>query len=159
MPSFTITNHKKQEFVVLYDEEDTELIAQYTWYVGHGYAATMDRHKDGSVYLLYMHRRIMEAPERMIVDHINGDPLDNRKENLRFCTHSENMRNRKLNNNNTSGYKGVALDKQTKKFRARIRVNRVLKELGSFQTALEAAHVYNSKAKELFGEFASPNKI
>lgn len=102
MPSFIITNRKKERFKVFYDEEDTELLAQYTWCVSHGYVVTNDRRPDGNKYMTEMHRRVMEAPDGIQVDHINGNRSDNRKENLRLCTKTQNARNRKLDRNNTS---------------------------------------------------------
>lgn len=159
MPSFTITNRKKQEFVVHHDEEDTELLAQYTWHVAQGYVSTSGIRPDGGRYPLRMHRRIMEAYEGMEVDHVNGNPLDNRKKNLRFCTRAENMWNRSINKVNGSGFKGVYWHNQRMKFQAQIGINKKRKNLGFFQTALAAAHAYNAGAKKFFGEFARLNKL
>lgn len=160
MPSFTITNRKKQDFTVHYDEEDTELLAQYTWCIlSAGYVVTNDRTVAGEYYTLPMHRRIMEVPCGVEVDHKNGDRLDNRKENLRVCTRTENQRNAGKQKNNRSGYKGVSLHKQCQRFQARIHIKGRGNSLGLFNTALEAAHAYNTAAKKLFGEFARLNDL
>lgn len=159
MPSFTIINKKKQKFTVLYDEEDTELLAQYTWHITHGYAATNGRRPDGSRFMLSIHRRIMEPPDGMQVDHRNGDKLDNRKANLRICTSAENTRNQNVSKANSSGFKGVYWSRNAKKFAAQIQFNGRLKYLGLFQTALEAARAYNKVATISFGEFAYLNDV
>ena len=93
----------------------------------------------------------------MHVDHINGNPLDNRKSNLRICTNAENQRNRGVNKNNTSGYKGVCWAKQNKKWKARIKHNGKLIHLGYYKDKEEAARAYDKKAKELHGEYAYLN--
>lgn len=94
-----------------------------------------------------------------LVDHINGDPFDNRIENLREATASENGGNRrKINDSLTSKYKGVSLNK-TGKWRAQIVLNYRKLYLGLFDTQIEAAKAYNKAALELFGEFAKVNEI
>ncbi len=85
------------------------------------------------------------------LDHINLDKSDNRIDNLREATRSEQGRNRTKPSNNTSGYKGVI--KQRNKWRAVIYIDGKAKNLGSFECAEEANKVYQAKAKELFGEF------
>ena len=96
----------------------------------------------------------LEFPEGMEVDHINGNSLDNRKSNLRICTHKENVRNQKLSAANTSGYRGVSWNKASKKWEAYIKVNQKRIYLGKFVDILDAARAYAKKAKECFGEFA-----
>lgn len=103
-----------------------------------------------------MHRLIMNTPEGMLVDHINHDCLDNRKSNLRICTHAENARNKRPVIG-TSKYKGVYWDKTNKKWEAHIRKGKDVKYLGQFKCEKKAALAYNEKAKELFGEFAYLN--
>ena len=104
-----------------------------------------------------MHRFIMKPKSNEYVDHINGDKLDNRKENLRICTKKENQRNQKVRKDNTSGYKGVAL-MAGKYWRAYITSGGSRqKHLGNFKTKEEAARAYDEKAKEYFGEFARLN--
>lgn len=93
------------------------------------------------------------------VDHINGDSLDNRRENLRRCTKSENMANRSLQKNNTLGVRGVWVY-QTRggnKYRAEIKVNGKKISLGNFDTIEEAATVRDAASIHYFGEFAQLN--
>ena len=89
------------------------------------------------------------------IDHINGDRLDNRIENLRAVTASQNQHNRKLNSNNTSGYKGVYWAKQTKKWRAEIETSGERVHLGYFDNVEEAAEVLRKAREELHGDFAN----
>jgi len=112
---------------------------------------------DGS-HRLSIHRVVMNAPKGFDVDHINGDPLDNRKENLRICTRSQNCQNKSVRADSKSGFKGV--DQRATRFRAYIgdpnRKNRHI-NLGYYTTAEEAARAYDKKATELHGEFATLN--
>ena len=88
----------------------------------------------------YLHRVLLDAPKGVQVDHINGDSLDNRKENLRLCTHNENQQNRvRPNRNNTSGYKGVTWNARYSRWEAKFMRNRKTTWLGSFSTK-EAAY-------------------
>ena len=103
---------------------------------------------------ILIHRIVMNAPKGMDVDHINGDPLDNRKENLRICTRSENCRNKKVRADSKSGYKGVEV-RPSGRFRAYIGLPKC--NLGTYDTPEEAAIAYDKKAIELFGEFANLN--
>lgn len=109
--------------------------------------------------MLPLHRFIMNAPKGYHVDHIDGDKLNNRKENLRICTCAENARNRPIQPNNTSGYKGVQLIKSTGKFLAIISINRNQIRLGYYETAIDAAMAYNKAAIKYHGEFAKLNEI
>lgn len=99
----------------------------------------------------------MEAPEKMEVDHINGNKLDNRRENLRVCKGSQNKMNRSISINNKTGFNGVYWAKQNKKFRAMIGINGKRKHIGYFNTAHSAARAYNVAARGLFGKFAKIN--
>ncbi|MCU5407988.1 HNH endonuclease [Bacillus cereus] len=97
-------------------------------------------------YILGIHN---EDP-KMLVDHINGNTLDNRRENLRICTPLQNQANKKS--------KGYCWDKQTKKWRARLGMNGKLKCLGFFNTPEEAQQVYRKAHAEAFGEFSPYHK-
>jgi hypothetical protein len=99
---------------------------------------------------LYVHG---EWPE-LDVDHIDGDPGNNRIANLRLATMTQNLGNMRRHKNNTCGFKGVSLRWDRKAFRARIKVNGTQQHLGCFQTAEEAHAAYMAAAERLFGEFA-----
>jgi hypothetical protein len=134
--------------VALVDDNDFEWLNQWNWCISQGYAV---RHKNPSS----MGRLILDAPDGMQVDHKNGDPLDNRRENLRLATQADNQHNRAKFKTNKSGYKGV--DFHCKKWRAQIKVDNVKIYLGTFETAEEAACAYDDAAKSYFGRFANTN--
>lgn len=92
-------------------------------------------------------------PENMVIDHINGDPFDNRWNNLRLCTQAENGCNRKLNARNTTGFTGVVPATYTDRFECSVFFQGHRYHLGTFDTVEEASEVYEAKATELFGEF------
>jgi hypothetical protein len=170
-----IESPKYGQFKVLYDAEDEDKISEHNWYIqkvktpGKFYAYTMVLHPSGEWYYppnngrlrrqtnLFIHQLIMNTPKGMETDHINGKPLDNRKENLRICTRAENGRNRGYPKNNTSGFKGVYWHKGGKKWCAQIAHNKKRIYIGCFKDKEEAARAYDAKAKELFGEFARLN--
>jgi hypothetical protein len=108
-----------------------------------------------------MHKEIaiqqMGFPSELKADHINGNPLDNRRENLRSATQQMNGINTGLCSTNTSGFKGVSPEKG--KWSAQIHVMNRKKFLGYFDDKVEAAKAYNSAAKKHFGEFAWLNPI
>ena len=113
---------------------------------------------------IQMSKKVLDIdmlPDNLVIDHINGNKLDNRKCNLRICTRLENAQNRLPNKNSISKYKGVNLrkDVKNKKWRATIQCNKKRYSLGDFLTEKEAAKAYNIKAKELFGQFAVLNKV
>lgn len=91
------------------------------------------------------------------IDHINGDPHDNRLANLRVCSQQQNSFNARLRSDNTSGIKGVYYRKDRGRWAAQIHHNGKKKSLGCYPTAELAAAAYDKAAKETFGEFASPN--
>jgi len=142
----------------LHDPEDANFVEQYTWIISnHGYAQRrVPFKKDGKrTYQTFLfHRELMGAEAGQIVDHINGNTLDNRKSNLRICTASESVMNtRPHKDKKHSIYKGVTFHKARKKYFAQIQKGGVKRNLGYFDTPEAAAIAYNTAAKEWFGEF------
>lgn len=102
-----------------------------------------------------MHRVIMHAPLGVQVDHINGNGLDNRKENLRLCQDFQNKGNMPKRTTNPCRFKGVR--KRNNRYAARIGYRGKQYHLGSFTTDAEAAIAYNAAAVQFYGEFARIN--
>lgn len=140
------------------DDEDFDRVMEHKWRCDfksktHGsYACTIGIRKNS----IYMHRFITRAPKGMVVDHKNGDGLDNRKGNLRVCTHQENSRSRQcLQKNNTSGYQGVF--KSQYGWQARIRINGEDTYLGFSKNKVLMAKLYDEAAKKYHRDFATLN--
>jgi hypothetical protein len=140
------------------DDDDFERVSKFRWYAQWSEGMKAYRAcRSFNGQSIYLHRFIMDAPSGMVVDHINHDMLDNRKENLRLATHAENMRNRRATPKNTSGYKGVSWSSFYKVWKVQIQKDGKSQFIGCFIDPVEAAKAYDVKAKELFGEFAFLN--
>lgn len=146
----------------LVDDEDYNIANQYRWYAdkhGNTYYARRDIVENGVKTRIYMHSFILGTPKGKETDHINHNGIDNRKVNMRICTHAENARNTKPFGND-SRYLGVSYKKdgyRKKPWRATIKIGGEQKSLGVHETEEDAARAYDIKAKELFGEFANLN--
>jgi hypothetical protein len=147
--------------VAIVDDDMFDYLSQWRWYYHkNGYALRNQRvYGENRKYCIRMHRLIAGAPKGFDVDHINGNKLDNRRDNLRVATRSENNYNKGTQVNNTSGYKGVCWSKQRKKWRSRIVVEGREMHLGFFHCKHEAAEAYNKAALNYHGEFAQINDI
>jgi len=108
---------------------------------------------------IWMHKVLCPCDEGYIVDHKNRNTLDNRKKNLRPATDSQNGANSKRSKSNTSGLKGVTWQKKANKWQAQVMVNRKHLYLGLFDDKFEAAKAYDSKAREVWGDFAATNRM
>ena len=139
------------------DDEDYPLLDRHTWH----------KEKNGNVWYAYaligkntkiaMHRVILGAKLARVIDHINHDGMDNRKENLRFVTISHNTANaRKYKQKTTSKYKGVWKGYDGK-FYANINCDCKRYSLGKYESETDAAKAYDKKAIELFGANAATN--
>lgn len=104
-----------------------------------------------------MHRLILQPPWYLGVDHKNGNGLDNRRENLRIATDSQNQWNSRKGPGTSSRYKGVSWNKQRKRWAARIWVNGIYQHLGYYEDEAVAALEYDRVAREFRGEFARLN--
>lgn len=142
----------------LVDDEDYEYLNQFKWFYNNGYACKMLPRNGKPQKATFIHKLVMNNPSKR-VDHINGDTLDNRKENLRLVTHSQNIINSKKRKNCTSKYKGVFRNKKANKWQAQIRVKQKAIHLGYFTDEVKAAKAYNKAAIKYFKEYARINKI
>jgi hypothetical protein len=149
--------------VVIVDNADFDWLNQFKWYAHEArntfYAARKELRADGKEHMLKMHRLIMDAQPKMIVDHRDGNGLNNQRLNLRVASDQQNKCNRPAQSNNTSGFKGVSWSKASGKWLAQIASNGEHKYLGLYLTPLDAAYAYNEAAKELHGEFARLNNV
>lgn len=159
----------------LVDSEDFEFLNQWKWTYRQGYAVrgeyigriSDERHPSGrqkyKSRLIAMHRVIAKTPPQLTTDHINGNKLDNRKENLRNCTKRQNCYNTGTRNPNKdlakSPYVGVHISQSGKRWISHIAPNRKSIHLGTFDTAEEAAEAYNMAALSFYGQFAKLNEV
>lgn len=139
---------------VLVDDEDYEFVKKWKWCVmkGSTNSGFYVMRKDCSTAKyknVWLHRELMKPQTGEVVDHINRNPLDNRKENLRIVNRKKNMENQKLSRKNTSGVKGVYWNKQASKWQAYIRHNQKQINLGVYNTIEEAAQARKNKEQEL----------
>lgn len=130
------------------DKEDFNKVKNYKWGIcSQGYAKTTIIQKKERKKAFYLHQLIIGKKQNFITDHINRDKLDNRKQNLRHCTHQQNMMN--------SVNKGCNWLKENKKWRALIVVNGKNIHLGLFTNKKEAILIKRKAEKKYFGKFAS----
>lgn len=149
-------------YTTIIDASDVPLVAGCNWY------AWVAKRLDGSVRavyavravpmgrsqrLIHMHRVIMGDPEFLDVDHRDGDGLNNRRRNLRAATKAQNSQNRGIKATSGNAFKGISLDRQIGKWRARIWVNGKNRGLGFFRCPTAAALAYAKASRELHGEF------
>lgn len=146
-----------QGYVAIVDNEDFDRISAFKWRArttgGLVYAVTTFGYP-GPQHTIYMHRMILDARTDETIDHRDANGLNNTRENLRHCTQSENIGNSRIGSRNSSGFKGVSMDKRRGTWRARI-ANRQVG--GAFATAQEAARAYDTAAFEKWGNFARLN--
>ena len=139
------------------DDDIYEELSKYKWCFCGGKRQNYAIRHNGNNGTVRMHRIIMQCKKGDIVDHLNGNGLDNRKENLRICTNSQNIQNSKRHKDNTSGYKGVCFHKLGKKWQASLSVNGKRKHLGLWNTKEDAARAYDISALKEYGDCAKIN--
>lgn len=146
-----IYNNKGEVFaIVLIDAEDYDNIKDYKWYLTKGYVTNRKLGK--------LHRYLTNTPKHLVVDHINMNKLDNRKENLRVCKQQQNCFNKLEQKNNSSGHRGVTFNKRNNKWRARIGLNEKQIHLGYYDKLEDAIEARLSAENKYYKEF-SPTKL
>lgn len=106
-----------------------------------------------------LHNFIMNPEDDMIVDHIDGNPTNNRRSNLRLCTEAQNSKNKSIQRNNTSGHKGVHLNKKSGKWVSRISVDGKRIVLGTFDKFDDAVNARKEADEKYFGEFSRQDSL
>lgn len=156
---------KRKGYFTMVDDEDYEYLNQFNWHLqkdAKGYCYAIRHLKGNNKTEIRMHRELMKLTDKkLFVDHINHNGLDNQKSNLRICTRSQNMANRRKHKKATSKYFGVGLGWYNEKrtWRARIRKDNKVMHIGWFKNELDAALAYNEAAIKYHGEFANINII
>jgi len=147
------------------DDEDYDELIKYNWHPkiylkdnvcyaamwNHGHPITMH------IFIMKYHEHNINNQD---IDHKDHNGLNNKKENIRLCSHSTNQQNaRKTGKQTSSKFKGVYFHSKRMKYHAKIRLNRKVFFIGSFDNEIEAALAYNQKAIEMFGNFVCLNVI
>jgi len=140
--------------VAFVSDEDHERVSAHRWSLGGGNASGRyaSARVDGSTVL--MHRLILSAPAGLLVDHVDGNRLNNQRENLRLCTGSQNLANARPR---VHQYKGISRKREGWAAFLSPRHGVTKRNLGTYATAEEAAAAYDIAAREHFGEFARTN--
>jgi hypothetical protein len=132
----------------LFDKEDYSLVSKSSWCLSNGYLVANINHKS-----IKLHRFILNAENGSVVDHINHNPLDNRKSNLRITTHKNNSRNTSVSKSSKIKHLGISTT-PSGKYRARIMVEGKEIRLGHYQSLADAIHARKEAEIKYFGEFA-----
>jgi len=148
------------KFAIVDDKDYPELIKHKWHYCEKGGATRKLKRAGDKRPFELMHRFIMGlSSSNFVVDHINGNNLDNRRDNLRICTQKDNCKNRKKGRGFSCEYLGVSWEKRSCKWQVRIRHDGKQKFIGIYADVNKAAAAYNSAAIKYHGEFARLNQI
>ena len=132
------------------DPEDVARVTLFkwrAWWCGNRWYAVRSDYSSGKLKIIYLHRVINNTPADMETDHINGDGLDNRKDNLRSVSKRENAQNKHAPK--TSRFPGVLWHKGKQRWRAQIRINGKTKYLGHFKNEIDAFNAYKTAVEEI----------
>lgn len=157
---------KNNNLYAIVDDLDYNMLIKHKWYLSKkGYAVRNRKSVNGikDISPISMHGLVLGFKDGFVIDHINNNKLDNRKENLRFITNRQNIRRRGKQKNSKTGYKGVYVCKtkglKSLRYQVYIRVNKKLLFIGYFKNKIEAARAYNVASKKYHGEFGYQNKV
>lgn len=161
---FVLETKKFGKQVVLVDAQDSWLLTQYRWYLwstkrhsGIYVVASESNKNPKQIHYKRLHQLILKADAGQIVDHVNGNPLDNRRKNLRITNSSGNNKNAGKRRNSKGKFKGVHYSTREKKFKAQVQCDGKKINLGTYLSEVEAAKAYDIAALQYFGEFARLN--
>lgn len=139
------------------DAADVPLVAGSNWYASMECRRVYAKRRKTSGHkahrIVSMHRTILDAPDDMLVDHKDGNGLNNRRKNLRLATATQNACNKTVQSNSASGLKGVVYHPETKKWRARIFLDGKTYSLGLHRTPEDAHRAYTEASGTIHGEF------
>jgi len=139
--------------VILVDPHYAYILENYNWTIdSHGYPYHQKK-IEGKRKNIKLHKVVLWCPDEYEIDHVNGNKLDNRLINLRIVTRQQNSFNKLKYSNNSSGYKGVYLNKRSGKYSAEIKKGDIRLRKHGFKTPEEADKQYKTWAKELHGEY------
>jgi len=159
-----IVNKKGEKFEVLIDEQDAHLFEKYTYYIVKGkytnYVMRKTSIKLGKQRTVRLHNDIMKTPKGMVIDHLNKNGLDNRRENLEIVTNMENTM-RGDSAISKSGFRGICFSKASKKnpFQATAWVEGKSKHLGYRPTRISAARFHDEVVEKIDGNSSRTNKV
>ena len=140
-------------------DDKFEYLLETKWYVrleksGKVGAIRSNEKINGKHKTILLHRKILKISDKnIVIDHIDGNPLNNRLSNLRICSQNDNNKNASIRKDNTSGYKGVYFDKISNKWKSSIQSNKKRIILGLFNTPEEAYAAYCEASKKYHGEY------
>lgn len=147
--------------VAIVDDDDYPIVSRYKWCFDNGYAARKITLASKQYQKVLLHRFLTDAQPGQMVDHADGNPLNNTRANLRICNGTLNNANRRVmkirNAATSSQYRGVFKELRRNSWRASIGLNNRRIHLGNFPSEEAAARAYDAKARELYGEFSVCN--
>lgn len=139
---------------ILVDDDVFDNVDWARWRVYKTTTNTLRVQKRQKNKTILLHRLILNASERQVIDHIDGNALNNLRSNLRFCSIAENCRNVGIRSDNISGFKGVALEKRSNRWRVQVSVFGRIRTIGRYRSIIDAAIAYDDMAIKSYGDFA-----